>query len=447
MNRFHCTRKQASVFGLTALVVATLAAASAVPPSLASAAKSSARKKPAKTIPPKKRTPAPTKSTVAPTSTTVALTSGLPPFKGVAHPAAPSFRTATSALGSRFLESHPGNQIVSPVSLSAAFTLLSLGAGGDTRKELENLLGIDSADQQRAAVAQALAALGSLPDGFDPKEQVVKLANALWVQTGLTLKPSFTTAMRDGFGAPVRTVDFAGHPTEALAAINTWASEQTDGHINKVFEQIDPGTIVALANALYAKLTWRFEADPNATGNRPFTRPDGSVVQAPTMRLGVPHGASEVVNGVEMTAIPYRGDYEMVVAATADPRPLAALDRPIGGEYSLTVRMPRFETRSAFDLKAELGAVLPLTLGPHPDLTGMGLQDGWVAGNHRAWTKTDESGTEGAAVTVMTIAVSAPPPKEVVLDRTFTYIVRHRPTGLVVFMGRVTDPTAPVPAE
>lgn len=274
----------------------------------------------------------------------------------------------------------------------------------------------------------------------------MKLANALWVQEGLTLKPSFTASMRDGFGAPVRNADFAGNPNEALAEINAWVSEQTNGRITKVFEQIDPATKVALANALYAKLTWLFEANPKATINRPFTRSDGTVVQVPTMVLGLPHGASEVVNGVEMTALPYRGDYEMVVAATADPKPLAGLDRPIAGEYSLTVRMPRFETRSAFDLKDELGAVLPLTFGPSPDLTAMGVLGG-VAGNHRAWTKTDESGTEGAAVTAITIAVSAPPPKEVVLARPFTYIVRHRPTGLVVFMGRVSDPSAPVPPE
>ena len=66
---------------------------------------------------------------------------------------------------------------------------------------------------------------------------------------------------------------------------------------------------------------------------------------------------------------------------------------------------------------------------------------------HKAWTKTDEKGTEGAAVTAISIAASAPPPKEVVLDKPFTYIVRHRPTGLIVFMGRVDDPTAAVPAN
>ena len=308
------------------------------------------------------------------------------------------------------------------------------------------MLGLATDDQQRVAVAQSLGALGALPSSIDASEQIVRLANALWVQQGIALKPSFTATMRDRFGAPVRGADFARNPKQAVDAIKAWASAQTNGHIPKVFEQLDPSTVVVLANALYAKLTWLFEANPNATTARPFTRADATIVQAPTMTLSVPHGAAETVNGIDMVSIPYRGDYEMVVAATPDPSALAALDRPLTGGFTLTVRMPRFESRSTFDLLTELRPILPNTFGSAPDLTGLGLS-GVVVDQavHKAWTKTDEKGTEGAAVTSIDIAASAPPPKTIVLDKTFTYIVRHRPTGLILFMGRVDDPNAPAP--
>jgi serpin B len=168
------------------------------------------------------------------------------------------------------LGAHPGNQVVSPVSISAALTLLSLASGGETRRELETVLGLAADDQQRIAVAQALAALGEIPPGTDPSEQVVRLANALWTQKGLPLKPAFTATMRDRFGAPVREVDFTANSAQAVDAINKWASEQTNGRIPKVFAQLDPTTVVVLANALYAKLTWLFEADPTKTANRSF---------------------------------------------------------------------------------------------------------------------------------------------------------------------------------
>lgn len=365
---------------------------------------------------------------------------------GPVRPAS-GFRTATATIGARMIGAHAGNQVVSPVSITAALSMLSLGAGGTTRRELELVLGIESTDQQRNAVTQALASLAMVPPNFDSQEQVVRVANALWVQKGLALKPSFVASMREGFGAPVRPIDFASSPGKATDAINSWASEQTFGHIPKIVDGVNPGTLVVLANALYAKLTWLFEADPQQTTTAPFTRSDRRVVQTPTMQLSVPHGAAETVEGVDMAAIPYRGDYEMVVAATGDPRLLGALDRPLIGEYSLSVRMPMFEARSSFDLLRELASLLPRTFGPTPDLSEMGVIGAVDKAVHSAWTKTDEHGTEGAAVTVITVAASAPPPRTIVLDKTFTYIVRHKPTGLVVFMGRVDDPTAPVPAS
>jgi serpin B len=57
----------------------------------------------------------------------------------------------------------------------------------------------------------------------------------------------------------------------------------------------------------------------------------------------------------------------------------------------------------------------------------------------------DEAGLEGAAATAMMmtrLAAVGPPPRpvRVRVDRPFLVLVRHRPSGALYFLARVTDP-------
>ncbi len=62
---------------------------------------------------------------------------------------------------------------------------------------------------------------------------------------------------------------------------------------------------------------------------------------------------------------------------------------------------------------------------------------------HAADITVDESGTVASAATALGFDVSGPPqpPLTVAADRPFVYLIRHRPSGLVLFAGHVTDPT------
>ena len=54
--------------------------------------------------------------------------------------------------------------------------------------------------------------------------------------------------------------------------------------------------------------------------------------------------------------------------------------------------------------------------------------------------RVDEEGTEAAAATGVSIGPSSAPPT-IVADRPFLFFIRDRPTGLVLFAGRVADPS------
>jgi serpin B len=64
---------------------------------------------------------------------------------------------------------------------------------------------------------------------------------------------------------------------------------------------------------------------------------------------------------------------------------------------------------------------------------------------HKTFIAVDEKGTEAAAATAVAMLAGsafrpAPPPIEVKVDRPFVYAIQHVPSGVCLFLGRVTDP-------
>ena len=64
---------------------------------------------------------------------------------------------------------------------------------------------------------------------------------------------------------------------------------------------------------------------------------------------------------------------------------------------------------------------------------------------HEAFVSVDEEGTEAAAATGMwAIPEDYRPPLEpitITLDRPFIFLIRDEPTGAILFLGRVMDPS------
>ncbi|HXO94539.1 MAG TPA: serpin family protein, partial [Candidatus Acidoferrum sp.] len=65
---------------------------------------------------------------------------------------------------------------------------------------------------------------------------------------------------------------------------------------------------------------------------------------------------------------------------------------------------------------------------------------------HKTFIAVDEKGTEAAAATAVAMLAGTalrsppPPPIKVKVDRPFVYAIQHVPSGVCLFLGRVTDP-------
>ncbi len=95
---------------------------------------------------------------------------------------------------------------------------------------------------------------------------------------------------------------------------------------------------------------------------------------------------------------------------------------------------------------------MPLAFGPQADFNGVrDLKKGDVlylnVVVHKAFVEVDEKGTEAAAATgvgmSMLTSVSEPiPPKVFKADRPFLYWIEHLPSKSILFLGRMSEPSA-----
>ena len=82
---------------------------------------------------------------------------------------------------------------------------------------------------------------------------------------------------------------------------------------------------------------------------------------------------------------------------------------------------------------------------PSADFSGMnGRRDLMIQDVlHQAFIKVNEAGTEAAAATAVIVGETGIPPQgpDINLDRPFIYLIQDRPTGQILFVGRVVDPS------
>jgi serpin B len=61
---------------------------------------------------------------------------------------------------------------------------------------------------------------------------------------------------------------------------------------------------------------------------------------------------------------------------------------------------------------------------------------------HKAFIDVTESGTEAAAATAVVVGLKSMPSPSTVFraDHPFVFLIRHKPTGSTLFLGRVSNP-------
>jgi len=353
------------------------------------------------------------------------------------------------------------NVVFSPASITLALAMARAGARGQTAAEMDAVLHAVASDDHAGwlnALDQALAARsGTFKDESGTDLQVtLRIANAPFAQQGLPLEQAYLEALAARYGAGLRLVDYKTQTDTARVLINGWVDAQTEHRIPELLVPgvLTPATRLALVNAIYLKAPWLTPFPADATKAGTFARADGSAVEVPfmatTASLRTASGA-----GWRAVEIPYVGDSLAMTVILPDD--LAAFERTLTAdafgaitgaltETQVALALPKFGIETKTELAPLLAALgMPSAFDDRADFSGITTAEQLVISNviHQANIDVDEKGTEAAAATAVVMRATAMPAEPVVFraDRPFLFALRDVPTGAILFLGRVGDPS------
>jgi serpin B len=328
--------------------------------------------------------------------------------------------------------------------------MTSAGARGETAVQMETVLHIRGLARAHEAFGHLLAAVNA-KNGQDGME--LHAANRLWGQEGMGFRSSFVRLLDELYRAPLGRASFAGAPDEACASINQWVASETRNRIQDLLDEIDPDTRLVLTNAIYFKGFWSAAFKKDDTKPLNFKTKAGPVQVSLMWRGGnYRYGHAD---GVQLLELPYRGSLSMVILLPDSDDGLSALEDRLAASHdrwltTLAVKdvdllLPRWKGVDKFELKEPLSDLgMPIAFSRHADFSG--IADEALAISHviqKAFIEVTEEGTEAAAATaVIMVEVSAGGGGPVTFhaDHPFLYLIHEPLTGLVLFMGRVSDP-------
>lgn len=365
-----------------------------------------------------------------------------------------SFADQTSEFAFDFLKTHNAaekadkNYFVSPLSLHVALGMLANGADGKTKEELTTGLRVSSDLTITNGIYKDL--IENLPNS-DPKVTNT-IANSVWYRNTFSVEKSFLDILKASFNAQTYAEDFTNSAT--VGKINTWASDNTNGKIKKVIEQIEPAHVMFLMNALYFKGDWKIPFKTENTRDENFAGTTGTKsVKMMSMQEKVKYAKRSNYQALELAY--GGGNYVMTILLPDEKTPVGNIINTMSSsewkslntalaEQKVIIGLPKFTVEYETNLNNVLGKMgMPTMFSDFADLSKISppagkLRVGFVKQN--TFVAVDEKGTEAAAVTTIGIELtSAPILPEFICNRPFAFFISEKQSNTILFAGKIVN--------
>jgi serine protease inhibitor len=348
------------------------------------------------------------------------------------------------------------NIFISPYSVSTVLQMVENGAGGKTKEELRQALGIAGLSQtaQNEANRDLSRSINAVITNV-----VLNTANAIWYRKGIPVKPEFIACNQEFYGATVEGLNF--DDPASVGVINSWVNEKTHGKIPGIVSgPIDPLTQLYLANALYFKGQWMTPFAAKDTKDREFHLRGSRQKKLPMMfRSGkFPYRRGM---GYQSVRLPYQGwklgVYVFLPDTDSSPEKLLAI---MNGDnwQSFTVSwltgsqgtlgLPRFRLEYGVELEQPLLALgIKSAFAQNADFSWLCGEPVYISeAKQKTFVEVNEQGTEAAAATMfaMRSGIETQPlkPFEMIVDRPFLFVIEDQESKTILFMGIIFDPAS-----
>jgi serpin B len=358
----------------------------------------------------------------------------------------------------RQVQQKPENLVYSPYSIGTVLAMCFSGAGGETARQMSEVLYFPPAGQLEPASLELREKILS-NDTLEGTE--ISLANAIWAQEDFDFLPQYLENIMHWYDAPLTEMDFINDAAreENRQKINRWVEEHTRNRIRDLVGQgvLSANTRMLLTNAIYFNGNWMWPFDREATHPSIFRVSAKESRMVPFMNLtrSLPYYEDEEIQAVRL---PYRNErLSMTIILPRQVEGWEMVSRVIDAERidkmesqiksaEVFLSLPRFSSEMKMNLKSELSAMgMDLAFGRDADFSGMdGRKDLFIDEViHKAFIEVSETGTEAAAASAAIMSLKSAYHEEPLrfnADHPFLYYIRDHRTGCIIFLGRLVRP-------
>ncbi|HEV2392145.1 MAG TPA: serpin family protein [Verrucomicrobiae bacterium] len=345
----------------------------------------------------------------------------------------------------------PGNLVLSPISIATTLAMIHSGACGSTARELRTALhlpdGLTNSDDWLAPFLRQVPTT--------TKQQVLFVANSVWVQQGWPLRTQFSAIVQRDYDALMQPINF--DDPDASAQIDSWVSKATRGKILHLAggSGIRSDMRLIVANAIYFKGAWLDGFDPHRTAEVPFHSGAHESRPIPTMRKrGVfLYATNETIQAIQL---PYEDTLSMLILLPVHEASFREVEKSLTNKelrrilgsmksQEVEVWLPRFACSSEESLREVLRSfgVRDVFSPTRADLCGISDKSGLYLRTvlHSAFLTVDEWGSEAASATTGFLALGEVPPL-FKADHPFVFFILDNVSHAIIFMGRISDPSS-----
>lgn len=365
-----------------------------------------------------------------------------------------TFADQTSEFAFDFLKKHNAeekadkNYFVSPLSLHIALGMLLNGTDTKTKEEIQKSLRVSSDLAVTNGIYKDL--MEGLPNA-DPKVTNT-IANSVWYRNTFSVEKSFLDVLKASFNAQTYAEDFTN--TATVGKINNWASDNTNGKIKKVIEQIEPAHVMFLMNALYFKGDWKIPFKVENTRDENFAGTTGTKsVKMMSMQEKVKYAKRSNYQALELAY--GGGNYVMTIILPQGKTSVGEIINTMSAsewkslnttlaEQKVIVGLPKFTVEYETNLNSVLSKMgMPTMFTDLADLSKISppagkLKVGFVKQN--TFVAVDEKGTEAAAVTTIGVELTSMPIlPEFICNRPFAFFISEKQSNTILFAGKIVN--------
>ena len=357
-----------------------------------------------------------------------------------------SIKEFTWKTTSEFVADQKSNVNYSPLSLYYALALATIGANGETEKELLTLLCVEDSGQLSAQCNNLYHQLYA-----DNEIGKLKIANSLWLSREATFKQPFIKNAANKFYAPVYRVDFK--EPETGKAMGEWIAKNTNGTLTPKMET-DVNQIMSILNTVYFKNEWINRFDSSKTKKDIFYLSDGSTIECDFMNQSYGSAGFTKGNGFISSSLSLKYFAHMVFILPDEgvtPQELLASPEKVKEVFEteqnsygeVTWQVPKFSFSSQFDLAEGLKNLgVKKAFEADADFSRITDETAFISNIHQeTHIGIDEKGVEASAFTEIQYSGAGMPKDkaEMILNRPFIYgIVSNN--GTLLFVGICENP-------